>query len=66
MNIIAICLYLVRIIIVGVAVGVFFIKQDLFGKMSNVATMAIGIASAPMFVSFIVYLLGLFLIEWPC
>lgn len=66
MNIIAICLYLVRIIIVGVAVGVFFIKQDLFGKMSNVASMAIGIASAPMFVSFIVYLLGLFLIEWPC
>lgn len=64
MTIMAICLYLIRVVIIGVAVGVFYIKCNLFGKMSRITIMMIGIASSPMFLSFFIYLLGLFFVGW--
>lgn len=65
MNIIAICLYLVRIMVIGIAIGVFYIRYSLFDKMNKTAVMAVGIASSPMFLSFMVYFLGLFFVGWP-
>lgn len=62
---VTICLYLIRIVIIGVAVGVLYIRCNLFSKMSRTTIMMIGIASSPMFLSFFIYLLGLFFVGWP-
>lgn len=64
MNIIAMGMYLIRAMIIGVAVGVLYIRCGLFSKMGRTSVMLIGIASSPMFLSFLVYLLGLFFIGW--
>lgn len=62
--ILAMILYMVRIGLVGTAVGVLFMRTALFCKMRNGQIMAVGIASTPMIVSLADYLLGLVFIGW--
>lgn len=61
MNIIAICLYLVRIALIGVAIGILYIRCGLFNKLGKTFIMMIGIASSPMFLSFVLYIMGFFI-----
>lgn len=62
--ILAMLLYMVRIGLVGIAVGILFIRTDLFGRMKNDQIIVLGIASTPMIVSLVDYLLGLVFIGW--
>ena len=62
--ILAMILYMIRIGLVGTAVGVLFIRTNLFCKMRNGQLMVLGIASTPMIVSLADYLLGLVFIGW--
>ena len=62
--ILAMILYMVRFGLVGAAMGVLFIRTDLFCKMRKGQLMAIGIASTPMIVSLADYLLGFVFIGW--
>lgn len=62
--ILAMILYMVRIGLVGTAVGVLFMRTALFCKMRNGQIMAVGIASTPMIVSLADYLLGFVFIGW--
>lgn len=63
--ILAMFLYMFRMGLVGIAVGVLFIRTGLFCRMRNGQIMALGIASTPMAVSLADYLLGLVFIGWP-
>ncbi|MBR2674867.1 MAG: hypothetical protein IKE52_05375 [Mogibacterium sp.] len=58
----AIALYFTRVVIIGLAIGVCFVRLRLFKKMSLNQTLLIGIASTPMLVSLFDYLLGFILV----
>ncbi|MBD5551434.1 MAG: hypothetical protein HDQ96_09690 [Lachnospiraceae bacterium] len=60
----AMILYMVRIGLVGTAIGVLFIRTALFCKMRNGQLMVLGIVSTPMIVSLADYLLGFVFIGW--
>lgn len=62
--ILAMILYMIRIGLVGTAVGLLFIRTKLFCKMRNGQLMVVGIASTPMIISLVDYLLGLVFIGW--
>lgn len=62
--ILAMILYMVRIGLVGTAVGVLFMRTALFCRMRNGQIMAVGIASTPMILSLADYLLGFVFIGW--
>lgn len=62
--ILAMILYMVRMVLIGTAVGVFFIRKALFCKMRDSQLVALGIASTPMMVSLADYLLGFVFIGW--
>ena len=64
MAMLSMVLYLIRIIILGLAIGTAFIRLKLFNKLTDGQTLLLGIASTPMFVSLIDYLLGLIFIGW--
>lgn len=57
-------LYLTRSLLIGIAVGVLFIRCRLFRKMSKPQIFMINIAGTPMFISFLDYLLGLIFVGW--
>lgn len=63
-KILAMILYILRIGLVGTAVGVLFIRTDLFRRRRNAQSMVLGIASTPMIVSLADYLLGFVFIGW--
>lgn len=62
--VLAMLLYIVRMGFIGTAVGVLFIRTDLFCRMRNGQLMVLGIASTPMIVSLADYLLGFAFIGW--
>ena len=58
-------IFLVRILVLGLAVGTVFIRLHLFKSLTDGQSMLIGIAATPMFVSLTDYLLGLIFAGWP-
>lgn len=60
----AIVLYLIRMLAIGIATGIAFIKLGLFPKMKNWEVLTIGVCVSPMFASLMNYLLGLVFIGW--
>ena len=65
MVVVSMLLYLIRILTIGAALGVLFIRCGLFKRMNEGQTILIGVGVTPMFVSLVVYLLGLVFIGWP-
>lgn len=63
--IVTIILYILRMLVVGTATGMCFIKLNLFPKMKDEQIMFVGVASTPMFVGLMDYLAGLVFIGWP-
>lgn len=57
-------LYMIRMILVGAAVGTLYIKLNLFSRMKAGQIMLAGLASTPMIVSLADYILGLVFIGW--
>lgn len=53
-----------RLCIVGIAVGILFVKKNVFRTFSIAEVMLLGIASSPFFIASIVYLLGLVFVGW--
>lgn len=60
----AMSFYFVRALIIGIAVGVMFIRCNLFSRMNNLRVMYVGICASPLFVSLFDYLLGLVPVGW--
>lgn len=58
-------LYLVRILTIGIAVGVLFIRCGLFRQLNAEQTLLLGIGASPLFASLANFLLGLVFLGWP-
>lgn len=56
--------FAIRIIIIGIAIGILLERFTVFTKLSTNANLLVGIASTPMIVSFIEYVLGLVFVGW--
>lgn len=63
-TILAMNLYMMRMMFVGIAIGIFFIRLRLFNKMSKSQIIVLGVTTTPLTVSLTDYLLGLVFIGW--
>ncbi len=64
-NLLAIFLYLVRMVAIGVATGTVFCRYGLFPEVGRGQVVLLGLCVSPMVVSMMNYLLGLVFIGWP-
>ena len=65
LTLISFLLYIFRSMLIGLTAGTIYIEYRVFKKMSAPTCIAVGLASTPMYISLLNYLLGLIFVGWP-